>query len=249
MSTLETKKIEPLSGTTVTLGAAGDAVTLPAGVTVKTNTVKDAGGNTLWTSNGSGTLSSVNSALQGNMIFISSQTASASSSISFTSGIDSTYDEYVFYFVNIYGSVNNASFTFNGSSDAGSNYNVTKTTTLFTAQHNESGASTNLFYDTSRDIAQGTGFQILDYKVDGAPVGSHPGGACGDFYLYAPSSTTYVKHFNSTSQYIYYDVSSPYSTNSYCAGYFNTTSVVNAIRFQMDSGNITAGTIAMYGIR
>ncbi len=101
MSTLETKKIEPLSGTSVTLGAAGDAVTMPAGVTVKTNTVKDAGGNTIWTSDGSGTVSSVNSALQGNMVFISSQTASSSSSVSFTSGIDSTYDEYVFMFTNI----------------------------------------------------------------------------------------------------------------------------------------------------
>ncbi len=69
MSTLETKKIEPLSGTSVTLGAAGDAVTMPAGVTVKTNTVKDAGGNTLWTSDGSGTLSSVNSYAGSNYTF------------------------------------------------------------------------------------------------------------------------------------------------------------------------------------
>jgi len=93
MSTLETKKIEPLSGTSVTLGAAGDAVTMPAGVTVKTNTVKDAGGNTLWTSDGSGTVSSVNSGLAGGMVFISSATASSSASVEFTSGIDSTYDE------------------------------------------------------------------------------------------------------------------------------------------------------------
>ena len=57
MSSLEAKKITPATGTTVTLGAAGDAVTAPAGVTVKTNTVKDAGGNTIFTSDGSGTLS------------------------------------------------------------------------------------------------------------------------------------------------------------------------------------------------
>ena len=34
MSSLETRKIEPLSGTTVTLGASGDAVTIPAGATL-----------------------------------------------------------------------------------------------------------------------------------------------------------------------------------------------------------------------
>ena len=101
MSSLETRKIEPATGTTVTLGAGGDTVLVSADQ-LKTNTVKDAGGNTIFTSNGAGTLSSVNSGLKGGMIFISSQIASSSSSISFTSGLDSTYDEYVFYFVNVF---------------------------------------------------------------------------------------------------------------------------------------------------
>jgi hypothetical protein len=43
----------------------------------------------------------------GDMVLISSQTASASASISFTTGIDSTYKEYVFYFVNIHPATNN----------------------------------------------------------------------------------------------------------------------------------------------
>ncbi len=249
MSTLETKKIEPLSGTTVTLGAAGDAVTVPSGATLKTNTVKDAGGNTLWTSDGSGTLSSVNSALPGNMIFISGQTASASSSISFTTGIDSTYDEYIFYYVNCTGSANNASFTFNGSIDAGTNYNVTKTTSKFTIQQTEAGSGINLFTDSSRDLHQSTAFQILNYKVDGNPgTGAGDTAASGEFHLFTPSNTTYVKHFYSTSQYVYYDVTSPYHTNDYNAGYLNTTSAVNAIRFQMDSGTLY-GSIYMYGIK
>ena len=34
----------------------------------------------------------------GDLTFISKQTASSSASISFTSGIDSTYKEYIFYF-------------------------------------------------------------------------------------------------------------------------------------------------------
>ena len=117
MSTLRSNLIEPLSGTTVTLGASGDAVTIPAGATLKTNTVKDAGGNTLWTSDGAGNLSSVNSALVPGMNFISSATASSSSSVSFTSGIDSTYSEYIFHFVNIRPATDSAFFTFQVSSN------------------------------------------------------------------------------------------------------------------------------------
>jgi hypothetical protein len=34
----------------------------------------------------------------------------------------------------------------------------------------------------------------------------------------------------------------------FLAGYGNTTSAINAINFNMSSGNIDAGTILMYGI-
>jgi hypothetical protein len=76
----------------------------------------------------------------GGMVLLSSQTASASASISFTTGIDSTYKEYQFYFINIHPATDNTSFQFNMSTDGGSNYNVTKTTTFFRAYHGETGA-------------------------------------------------------------------------------------------------------------
>jgi hypothetical protein len=82
----------------------------------------------------------------GSLTHISTATASASASIEFTSGIDSTYKEYVFYFVNIHRSANTF-FAFNMSTDGGSNYNVAKTTTFFDAYHNESGADSALQYD------------------------------------------------------------------------------------------------------
>ena len=47
---------------------------------------------------------------------------------------------------------------------------------------------------------------------------------------------------------MYYDVTNTYSISSFVSGYYNTTSEVDGIRFQMDSGNIDAGTIKMYGI-
>ena len=159
MSTLETRKIEPLSGTTVTLGAAGDNVIVPTGATFKSNTLKDSGGNVLFTSNGSGTLSSVNSGLQGGFVFISSQTASSSSSIEFTSGIDSTYKEYVFYYVNIHTSADRPVFRWAPSINGGSSYGVATTAAGTHAYHRESDSGVGVFF--SGGIVQSTSDMIL----------------------------------------------------------------------------------------
>ena len=102
----------------------------------------------------------------GNMVLISSQTASDSASISFTTGINSTYKEYQFYFINIHARSAQVDFSFNLSTDSGSNYNVTKTTTVFRAYHNEDDTLTALEYNTSEDLAQSTSFQLFgDQKM------------------------------------------------------------------------------------
>ena len=241
MSSLETRKIEPQSSTTVTLGEAGDTVAVPAGAIVKTNTVKDAGGNTLWTSDGAGTFSSVNSAIAGSMIFISSQTASAAASIEFTSGLDSTYDEYVFYCVNIRNASNdNEAFRFNLSTDGGSNYNVNKTSTYFDAKHGENGSGEALSYRTGHDRSRSTDYQSLCYECGNDADQS----SCVVLHLFGPASTTYVKHFYATGQYSSYNDE---SRNSYVAGYGNTTSAINAIKFEYQVGTMT-GPIYLYGI-
>jgi len=177
----------------------------------------------------------------GSQILISEATASASSSIEFTSGIDSTYDIYQFEFININPATDNVDLTFNGSTDSGSNYNVTKTTTLFKAYHDEGDTDTTLVYDTGRDIAQGTGFQTL---IQDLGNGADESGS-GTLQIFNPSSTTFVKHFISNTNGLYFQ---NYTFNMYCAGYFNTTSAINAVQFKMESGNFD-GTIKMYGIK
>jgi|TARA_R100001530_G_scaffold5146_1_gene6507 hypothetical protein len=242
MSTLETGTIEPQSGTTVTLGASGDAVVIGADA-LKVNTIKDAGANTILTSDGSGTLSSVNSGLAGNMVFISSATASGDSSLSFTSGIDSTYDEYVFIFVNINPASNAQNFGFQCSTDGGSNYNTTVTSTTFRAYHRESGTHSALEYLTADDQAQGTAYQTISPWLDEASDAS----GSGILHLFAPSSTTYVKQFYSRSSAM--DAGPNIQMNDfYAAGYFNTTSAIDAVAFKVASGNFD-GTIYLYGIK
>ena len=173
--------------------------------------------------------------------FISSQTASASASLSFTSGLTSTYKAYKFVFVNINGSTE-SNFQFNLSTDAGSNYNVTKTTTVFRAYHGESGSAGVLSYDISQDLAQSTAFQNI---AESAGYVSDQG-CSGILTIFNPSSTTYVKHFIARFGIGH---SSDLAMDYYMAGYGNTTSAVNAIQFKMSTGNIDAGTIYLYGIK
>ena len=173
---------------------------------------------------------------------LSTQTASSSATISFTSGLDSTYDVYCFTFYNIHPSVHETEFSFNMSVDGGSNYNVTKTTTRFQAYHKEDDSGTPaITYHASSDLAQSTGFQDLFQNIGIENYES----ASGYLYLYAPSSTVFVKHFISRGNIA---EASDYTEENYTAGYGNTTSAVNAVQFKMDSGNIDAGVIKLYGI-
>jgi hypothetical protein len=177
----------------------------------------------------------------GKMILLSTQTASASATISFTSGIDSTYDSYVFKFINIHPATDTAVFHFNMSTDGGSNYNVTKTTTVFQSEHDEADTSTALSYNTSHDLAQSTAFQLLaNYAGNGNDENTS-----GTLTLFNPSSTTYVKHFISDSNVYHAD---DFMQNWKAAGYGNTTSAINAIQFKFASGNIDSGIIKLYGI-
>ena len=175
----------------------------------------------------------------GGMVLLSTQTASNSASISFTTGIDSTYKEYQFYFIDINPANNGAAFTFNMSTDSGSNYNVTKTSTVFVTWHPENDSATSLAYTSSLDLAQSTAFQNISHDIGNGADES----AAGYISLFNPASTTYVKHFISNFNNTYVS----YTQNQYVAGYGNTTSAINALQFKMSSGNMD-GTILMYGI-
>ena len=182
-------------------------------------------------------------ASSGTLILLSTQTASNSATISFTTGLDSTYDEYQFKFIDIHPRTDSVTFTFNLSTDSGSNYNVTKTTTFFRPYHDEADTATGLGYNDSADLAQSTGFQPLSSPSD---IGNDSDQSLsGSMTLFNPASTVYVKHFISVNNYT---AQADYNINVFMAGYGNTTSAVNAIRFQMSSGNFD-GVIKLYGVK
>ena len=177
----------------------------------------------------------------GNLKFISRTTASSSSSVNITSGINSTYKEYIFFFNNIHPGTDAKSLQFNLSADSGSNYNVTKTTSFFRAQHTEGGASV-FEYVAGDDLAQSTASANIS-NLCGA---DNDQCVSGYLHLFEPSSTTFVKHFMSVVNSTFTD--SDGSANLYMGGYGNTTSAIDAIQFSMSSGNIDSGTIDMYGV-
>ena len=181
----------------------------------------------------------------GTLTLISTQTASNSATISFTTGLDSTYDAYEFHFIDIHPRTDLVNFQFNMSTDSGSNYNVTKTTTIFASFHYENDLDAGLLYNTANDLAQSTAFQNLtSYDIFSNASDSS---VSGSMQLFNPSSTTYVKHFISAVNSIQDDIGRPFSLQTNLAGYGNTTSAVNAVQFKMTSGNFD-GDILMYGI-
>jgi len=182
----------------------------------------------------------------GSLVPIKTLTADNSANLSFVHGsngvvLDSTYPIYQFIFVNPSIRSNTEKLGFNVSIDGGSNYNVAKTSTAFRAYHGENDSGGVLQYYGDDDLAQGTGLQPIHHG------GNTDADSCvsGDMFLFNPSSTTFVKHF------IIKSVLNNSSTNSqveYMAGYANTTSAINAVRFQANTGNID-GTIKLYGIK
>ena len=178
----------------------------------------------------------------GDVVLLSSQTASDSASLDFTSGIDSTYGEYIFKFYNINPATDNANFTFQVNATDGADYNDSNiTSSAFATEHSEAD-SAELVYNTSRDQAEAAGFQIIAFGIGNGGDES----SAGELHLFNPASTTYVKHFYSRMQTYYY---ADRSACEFYAGYINDTTAIDDIQFKMNSGNISSGTIKMWGVK
>tara|TARA_R100000664_G_scaffold5839_1_gene10788 strand:+ start:158 stop:763 length:606 start_codon:yes stop_codon:yes gene_type:complete len=178
----------------------------------------------------------------GAMTLLETQTASSSSTISFTSNIDSTYKEYIFKFYNIHPATDNAYFQFQASSNSGSSYGITTTNTYFRGVHTESDSEAAVQYIASYDLAQSTNFININTFVGN----DNDHSVSGTLHLFDPSNTTFVKHYLSNSNRV---GGSDVSVNVFAAGYLNTTSVIDAVQFKFHSGNIDSGTIKLYGIK
>jgi len=194
---------------------------------------------------GTSGLSKAVAAAGGEWTMIKSLTASGGATLSFVNGasdvvFDATYDAYCFRYTNVHPSVDDSEFQFNMSTDTGSNYNVTKMSSAFVTSHTEADA-TAFGYQTSLDSAQSTAFQHIANGVGT----DNDQCASGWLYIFSPSSTAFIKSFISLGQIHAKDSD---TRTLEVGGHGNTTSAVDAIRFQFGSGNIDSGTVTLYGI-
>ena len=180
----------------------------------------------------------------GDVVLLSSQTASDSATIDFSSGITSTYGEYIFKFYNLNPATDNVHFTFqvNATDDDGGDYDASVITSQYMhAYHDEGDGSANIGYLTDHDLAQAASFQRLAVeKGNGADESS-----AGELHLFNPSSTTYIKHFFSRFQTTSYN---EFADDVFVGGYINDTTAIDDVRFKMSSGNFD-GKIKMWGVK
>ena len=159
MSRVYTDTLEPRKPTQdITLGTSGETISVGAN-SINVNTVKDKGGNTLWTSDGSGTLSSVNAGLKGNLLLLDTNTFTDAASSTFTTLIDSTYDAYIFKWNAINPATDDANFTFQSSTDGGSNY-------FYVAKNVPVPQGSTLVLDKPIDMAVGDLLQMSSSAVN-----------------------------------------------------------------------------------
>ena len=195
-------------------------------------------------------ISSVTSAASfpsGDGVLIKTLTASGSSTLSFVHGtsdvvLNNTYPIYFFKFINIHPSGNNR-FQVNFSADTGSNYNVSKTTTVWIAANNEAASDSTLTKQNSDDLSASTSFQ--DLMAYGNQDSDDDHSLNGTLHLFNPSSTTFVKHFFAHTNIMQDNTHSQFAR---VAGYCNTTSAINAVQFSVNSGNIDSGQILLFGL-
>ena len=236
MGKLRSSNIDPQSGTNLTLGTTGDSVTVSS-TELRVNTFKDVGGNTLWTSNGSGTLSSINSSLAGGgMVLLSTTEATGATTVEITSNIDNTYDEYIVAVTNWHTSSDNVWLQF----QAGTGYNANTTTTFWKAQQPDTGNGSASADSTVNGWESTSKIRIMQGQSNATAETMG-----GIFHIFQPSRTDIYKKWFWETIGIYED---PSVVSNYLGGIFNSNGAIDAIEFSQSAGNIDGGTFQLFGV-
>ena len=168
------------------------------------------------------------------LVLIQSQTASSSSSLTFTSGITSTYNDYWICISSIITSATGANLEMQISTNGGSSYISSSYTTGEVSTNNTVGGAWN------NDV-NATSYMIAIHNVSTSSVY-----ASTSFTLYnATSGSGYVQTQGTGCSY---DAGLSGMYFIYQMGNYNTSSTtVNALKFLTSSGTFS-GTISLFGI-
>lgn len=208
-----------------------------SGLTVGTTTISS-GTSGAFLYNNSGTLGNVSvvpGLNGGGLVLLEQHAASNSATLDFTTFISSTYDDYVCEGVDIISATNAVNLIMQVGTGAGPTYD------------------TSAHYNWNRNYEQiGVDFSTAGSKSGAAAIAivlsviqSSSGPTQFTLRFNSPASSN-QKLFRINSEQIGSD-GNPYA-NFGGAGHYNQTTALTALRFKMDSGNITSGTIRCYGV-
>ncbi len=152
--------------------------------------------------------------------------------VDFTSGIDSTYKNYMISFTDVHPATDSVQLQMRYSI---SSTFKTDTNYYYGGIGRESDASVISFADGT-----GSGFK-LNHNLGNAGDKS----VSGNVILHNPSGTTFSKMFQADATSV---SAGSRGNKTIVGGFYNSGSAVDGVRFYMSSGNIDLGTFKLYGI-
>lgn len=173
------------------------------------------------------------------MVLLEQHTASSSAELDFTSWYSSSYDEYVIELLNLLPATNATTLrlqwsTNNGSTyDSGSNY-----------VDNSMAVAPSGFNHSAHTTATSHPLNLYDNDAPVSNDSTH-GGVSASFRLINPAGSLYKNMFGTAN---YWSSGSTYIITTGGLFYLST-SAVNAFKIFSSSGNLTSGTVRIYGLR
>ncbi|MEV5033690.1 hypothetical protein MRBLMC3_002927 [Sphingobium sp. LMC3-1-1.1] len=173
-------------------------------------------------------------AASGGLVLLEQHAASSSASLDFTASISGTYDEYLIELVNLVPANNAVTLYMRLSTDGGASYDSG-------ANYGYTRWITNRFGSGSDGTDSGSNeIRINNNAVDNTATY----GISGSARFFSPSSTSLHKIVSGSITLI----NAANIESGLFSGRYLSTTAVNAFRFLFSSGNISSGTIRVYGV-
>jgi len=172
----------------------------------------------------------------GGLEFIASVDASSSATISFTGFDASKYDSYLFTFLNVRPDADAKSLLLFTSTDGGSSYD----TGAYDYMAQYAGHRNDNVY-VGYDGASGN----INVSASQGTASAEDSGCSGHMFMYGPHLAQFT---NVIGQSSYYSSNGQHALIA-TAGARKSAADVDAVQFKYNSGNITSGTITMYGLK
>jgi hypothetical protein len=223
----------------VKAGGTGDAsftaYSVVCGGTTSTGNLQNVSGvgssGQVLTSNGSSALPTWQAtSSSGGLVLIQTKTASNSASLTFTTGITSTYNNYMMTFQNVVPVTNNINTILRCSTDGGSTYLNSGYVT----------GNTKVEYNST---TFGNGTTTSDFLNLPGLDNTAGIGLSGTIYLYGLPGAGYKMV---QGQFILNEGGNPFYV--YVVSWNTTASAVNALQVITSSGNISTGNVSLYGL-